>query len=58
MATIGSLLGVTQFARKVGVSPQRIRKLIKDGRLRADKYGNKFWLIHPMEIEEFKRNRN
>lgn len=39
-----SFLSVTQYAKKQGVSTQRIRKLISDGRLSCGKIG-KQWVI-------------
>lgn len=42
---IGDYLSVKQFAQLKGVSQQRIRKLILEGRIQAVKVGSQ-WIIH------------
>lgn len=49
MATLGSLLTTTEFAKREGITPQAIRKAIKENRIRADKYYGNWWLIHSNE---------
>ena len=42
--TLRNFLSVTEFAKHKGVSTQRIRKLIKDKRIWAEKVG-KQWIV-------------
>ncbi len=42
---MSELVGVRQAARELGVHPSRVRALIADGALRADKVGG-VWLVH------------
>jgi len=43
-----------QASTYLGISPTRIAKLIRDGRLKAEKAGNT-WLILKTDVEEFSR---
>lgn len=43
-------------ARKIGVTPDHIRKLIRDGKIKAEKVGN-VWFIDSRSLSTIKRQR-
>lgn len=50
-----TLLTVTEAAARLGVSPQRVRMLIKRGRLCATRAGARLWLIAEDDVAKFRR---
>lgn len=53
--TKSKLLTTAQAAKLIGVAPSRIRRLILDGRLKAEKPGHD-WLIKPADLARLKIN--
>lgn len=50
-----STLGIKEFALRVGYSTRQLRRLIKQGKLKASKIpGGRKWIIEASEVEEFK----
>lgn len=50
MDSTGGLVSVADAAKRLGVSPRRVRQLIADGRLHAERIGN--MLVIPGEVLE------
>jgi excisionase family DNA binding protein len=44
-------LTVTAAAALLGVTPQRVRALIKAGMLEAEKFGEKVWQVNAESVE-------
>ena len=44
-------LTVTAAAALLGVTPQRVRALIKAGKLEAEKFGEKVWQVNAESVE-------
>lgn len=51
----GSNLTVTAAAALLGVTPQRVRALIKAGMLEAEKFGERVWMIDAESAERRKK---
>jgi len=47
------IITTTEAARRLGVTPNRVRALIEAKRLKAFKYGRE-WLIDPKDLEAVK----
>lgn len=47
------MLLLSEAAADVGVSPERMRQLVKDGRLKARRRG-RFYMVFRSELERFK----
>jgi excisionase family DNA binding protein len=47
------LIGVTEAAEELGLSQNRVRQLIKGGKIPAQKIGN-LWIVTRPDLEEFK----
>ena len=47
------IISTTEAARRLNVSPSRIRAMIDSGRLKAIKVG-KVWLINPKDLDAVK----
>jgi excisionase family DNA binding protein len=43
---------VDQVSRRLGIHPESVRRLIRDGKLPAIKFGNK-WLVEKSVLEQF-----
>lgn len=43
---------VDQVARRLNIHPESVRRLIRDGKLPAIKFGNK-WLVEKSVLEQF-----
>ena len=52
----GGNLTVTQAAALLGVTPQRVRFMIKAGKLQAKKWGRD-WQIDAESVERYKKER-
>jgi excisionase family DNA binding protein len=48
------LMLLAQAAAEVGVSPERLRQLIKEDRLKAEKLGT-YWVVRRSEVRRFKK---
>ena len=48
---------VAEVAEQLGVSGQRVRQFIKEGRLKSTKV-NRMHIIDPEAVEEFRQNRS
>jgi excisionase family DNA binding protein len=48
-----NLISVTEAAKRLNVTPTRIRAMISSGRLKATKVGN-VWVISPKDLEAVK----
>jgi len=46
------LISVTEAARRLGLSPQRVRQFVESGRLRARKVGAQ-WVIRAADLRRF-----
>jgi excisionase family DNA binding protein len=44
------IISTTEAAKRLGVTPDRVRKMIEAKRLKATKLGN-VWLIDPKDLE-------
>ena len=49
---LDSYLDVDQVARRLSIHPESVRRLIRDGKLPAIKFGNK-WLVERSVLEQF-----
>ena len=47
-----SYAGVSEVASRLGIHPESVRRLIRQGKLPAIKFGNK-WLIDKATLEQF-----
>ena len=45
-----------EVAQKIGVTPDHIRRLIMQGKIKAEKLGNN-WLVKPASIKNITRQR-
>lgn len=54
--TIASMLTTIDAAKKIGVTDARIRQIIADGRLKADKFGGSF-VIAEKDLAKYKPNK-
>lgn len=56
-----NLFSVSEFAKGAGISPQAVRKAIREKRIRANKIGCQ-WAIEIKELREYldgsKKNKN
>lgn len=43
---------VNQVSKRLGIHPESVRRLIRDGKLPAIKFGNK-WLVEKSLLEQF-----
>jgi len=50
-------LTVPEVARRLNRHPVLIRRWIKEGRLRATRFGVREWFITPADFARFKRNQ-
>lgn len=50
------IITTTEAAKRLGVTPTRVRALIESGRLKAFKYGRE-WLIDPKDLEAVKNRK-
>ncbi|HEX8523207.1 MAG TPA: helix-turn-helix domain-containing protein [Tepidisphaeraceae bacterium] len=50
------LLGTTQAAKELGVTPRRVLALIEDGRLKAEKIGRDY-LINPKDLNAVRERK-
>ena len=50
------IITTTEAARRLGVTPTRVRALIEAKRLKAFKYGRE-WLIDPKDLEAVKNRK-
>ena len=48
---------VIEAAEELGVTGQQVRKLIKEGRLRAEQLSPRFYLVERASVEAYKRER-
>jgi uncharacterized protein YciI len=51
MAADNHLLATGEFASKAGISTSSVKKLIREGKIKADKKAGK-WMIHPNQLQE------
>ena len=49
---MGNKITVTAAAALLGVTPQRVRALIKAGMLEAEKFGEKVWQVNAESVEK------
>ncbi|MCL4803209.1 MAG: helix-turn-helix domain-containing protein [Anaerolineae bacterium] len=49
---LDSYLDVDQVGRRLNIHPESVRRLIRDGKLPAIKFGNK-WLVERSVLEQF-----
>lgn len=49
--------GTSEAARRLGVSPQRVRALIQAGRIRARLVGSRFYVIREADLARFEASR-
>jgi excisionase family DNA binding protein len=47
-----SYADVNQVSKRLGIHPESVRRLIRDGKLPAIKFGNK-WLVEKSLLEQF-----
>lgn len=52
---VSEWLTVEEVARRLGLSPDRIRRLIREKVIRASKLGK--WLVRPEDLAEFVHSR-
>jgi excisionase family DNA binding protein len=52
-----SVLTTTDAAAALGVTPRRVLALIAAGRLRAERFGRRGWLIRPAALEAVRVRR-
>jgi excisionase family DNA binding protein len=52
----GTFLSAPEAAARLGLTRQRVQQLIKSGRLRADRIGNR-WAVKPRDVEKLKDER-
>ena len=55
LTDLSSWLTVTEAAHRLGLCEDRVRKLIRDRKIRASKVGK--WLIHPEDLASFVASR-
>jgi excisionase family DNA binding protein len=48
-----NLISVTEAAKRLNVTPTRVRAMINSGRLKATKVGN-MWVIDPKDLDAVK----
>ena len=48
---------VEQASKKVGYTPEGIRKAIRQRRLKAMRKGRRLWLIHKDDFERFRNGK-
>jgi excisionase family DNA binding protein len=46
---------LSEAAREVDMTTERLRQLIKSGDLAGHQLGGRYWYIHRSDLEEFKR---
>lgn len=49
------LITVPEVARRLGRNPQLVRRWMREGRLRGEKFGRD-WLVTERELERFRRS--
>jgi len=47
------IISTAEAAKRLGVTPDRVRKMIESKRLKATKFGN-VWMIDPKDLEPLK----
>ena len=47
------IISTAEAAKRLGVTPDRVRKMIEAKRLKATKFGN-VWMIDPKDLEPLK----
>lgn len=52
---LDSYAGVEEVAERLSIHPESVRRLIRQGKLPAVKFGNK-WLIEKSTLEQFATN--
>jgi excisionase family DNA binding protein len=50
------LISAAEAARRLNVTPSRVRAMINSGRLKATKIGN-MWVIDPKDLEAVKNRK-
>lgn len=51
-------LTISQVADRLDLDPSRIKRLIKDGKLKAERFGKRMWIIKETDLAEFEATRN
>jgi excisionase family DNA binding protein len=49
-------LTVIEAAATLGISTARVSLLIKEGRIKATRYGNKMYMVDPQSVELYRQN--
>jgi excisionase family DNA binding protein len=55
--SVGKFITAKQAAEKLGFTPDYIRKMCVDGKIKAEKYGTT-WVLDLKELRKVKRQRN
>ena len=55
MAGNRELLTVEETAQRLGRNPELVRRWLRDGTLRGEKYGSS-WMVRSSELTRFSRN--
>lgn len=51
-------LTVSQVAERLDVDPSRVKRLIKDKKLKAERLGKRMWIIKEADLVRFQATRN
>ena len=51
--TLQNLVSAADAAKRLGVTPGLIARYIKQGRLRAERFGGRVWMIDAASLDEF-----
>lgn len=51
-------LTVRQAAQRLGLDESRVKALIKAGKLKAERFGKRMWIIKEDDFAEFEATRN
>ncbi len=51
-------LTIAQVAEQLGRDPSRVKALIKAGKLKAERFGKRMWIIKQDDLDEFIATRN
>jgi excisionase family DNA binding protein len=51
------MISVAEAAEALGISGSRIRALIREGRIKAQRVGIRSWVLRRKDIESFERGR-
>ena len=55
--SVGKLLNVDEAAKRIGVTPGRVRQWLRSGELKGIKANQRAWLVHSSDADKMKETK-